>query len=84
VIPEHLKQDPIVESTWRGYLMGEHNDTPTVPRQLQLALRHVFGLLPGDHRCKDCYAPFHGVAGWVLKPFGYSVRSSLSPLVCDA
>src|SRR5437868_13460981 len=34
-----------------------------------LALRRRFGGLPPPPRCKLCYAPFHGVAGMLLRPW---------------
>jgi len=34
-----------------------------------LALRRRFGRVPSPPRCKLCYAPFHGIGGFVLKPW---------------
>ena len=33
------------------------------------ALRRSFRRLPASPRCKLCYAPFHGVGGFVLRPW---------------
>ena len=49
------------EEQWRAILTGEHRG--------MLALRRNFGRLPSPPRCKLCYAPFHGIAGAVLKPW---------------
>jgi len=49
------------EEEWREILTGEY---PAV-----LALRRTFGSLPSPPRCKLCYAPFHGIAGVLLKPW---------------
>lgn len=78
------EQDILIEETWRGYLTGEHHETPAVPRRLMLALRHIFKRMPADHRCQDCHAPFHGPIGLILRPFGFSVKSDLSPKICAA
>ena len=48
------------EEEWRAILTGEHKG--------MLFLRRQFGNLPSPPRCKLCYAPFHGVAGALLKP----------------
>jgi len=49
------------EEQWRAILTGEH--------RAMLNLRKSFGHLPSPPRCKLCYAPFHGIGGFVLKPW---------------
>ena len=49
------------EEEWRALLTGQHKG--------MLALRRRFGQLPSPPRCKLCYAPFHGIAGAVLRPW---------------
>ena len=50
-----------VEAEWRALLTGQHKG--------MLALRRQFRSLPAAPRCKLCYAPFHGVAGTLLRPW---------------
>jgi adenylate cyclase len=49
------------EEHWRALLMGEY---PAMH-----ALRRSFRHMPSAPRCKLCYAPFHGVGGFVLRPW---------------
>ena len=48
------------EDEWRALLTGENRAV--------LAMRRGFGRVPSPPRCKLCYAPFHGIAGVLLKP----------------
>ena len=48
------------EEGWRALLTGEHKGV--------LALRRMFRSLPSSPRCKICYAPYHGVGGFILRP----------------
>ena len=48
------------EEQWRTLLTGENRAV--------LAMRRGFGRVPSPPRCKLCYAPFHGIAGVLLKP----------------
>ena len=54
-------EDETSEEQWRAILTGENRTV--------LFLRNRFGRLPSPPRCKLCYAPFHGVAGVLLKPW---------------
>ena len=47
------------EETWSGILTGG------IPFYRQY--RRFLGLLPARHRCKNCHAPFRGVAGFVMR-----------------
>ena len=49
------------EPDWQAMLTGEDKG--------MLQLRRTFGKLPASPRCKICYAPFHGLGGFVLKPW---------------
>jgi adenylate cyclase len=49
------------EEEWRQVLTGE---SPNV-----LKLRRAFRAVPSPPRCKLCYAPFHGIGGFVLRPW---------------
>jgi adenylate cyclase len=49
------------EEEWRALLTGEHEGL--------LALRRAFRRVPSPPRCKLCHAPFHGIGGFVLKPW---------------
>lgn len=60
---------------WKELLTGEN---PLLPFR---GLRHLLGLLPADHRCKFCHAPFEGTAGSVMKVIGKH-RSRISPDLC--
>jgi adenylate cyclase len=48
------------EAEWRALLTGDHVDVRR--------LRRVFGRVPSPPRCKMCHVPFHGIAGFVLRP----------------
>jgi adenylate cyclase len=57
------------EEEWRALLSGQHAG--------MLQLRRTFGRLPAAPRCAWCFAPFHGVGGFLLKPwFGPWQRNS--------
>jgi adenylate cyclase len=57
------------EEEWRALLSGQHAG--------MLRLRRTFGRLPAAPRCAWCFAPFHGVGGFLLKPwFGQWQRNS--------
>jgi adenylate cyclase len=55
------------------FLTGEH---PGMGSQ-----RRLFGRLPSDPRCKICFAPFGGLGGLMLKPFGFG-RLNANPAMC--
>jgi adenylate cyclase len=49
------------EQEWRALLSGQHAG--------MLQLRRTFGRLPAAPRCAWCFAPFHGVGGFLLRPW---------------
>jgi adenylate cyclase len=74
------KQTAWAGMLWRAYLTGDNSQLDTKVK----VMRRIFNSLPSPPRCKVCNAPFHGVGGAVVKPFGFgSGRSSFSDNLCD-
>jgi adenylate cyclase len=73
---EKSEQDAMIEDVWRTYLTtGEF-----VKEARQ---RRLFRMLPGNPRCKNCYAPFSGASSRIVK-FVYGKRpSNLNPQMCN-
>lgn len=71
-----LKQDGYVEEVWRMYM--EKGISPEERRQRQL-----FKLIPGDPRCKNCYAPFSGWGSSVVRALYGKRPSNLNPRLCN-
>lgn len=69
-------QDAMVEKVWRTYLMS--GETEEERRQ-----RYIFKLLPGNPRCKYCYAPFRGIGGSFARIFYGKLPSKLNPHLCN-
>ena len=65
-----------VENFWRTYLTTGHFEKER--RQ-----RHLFRLLPGTPRCKNCYAPFQGAGHLVVKTLYGKQPSKLKPQLCN-
>ena len=69
-------QDEMVEQLWRRYLTtGEF--------ERERRQRHLFRALPGNPRCKNCYAPFSGLGGRVVRVFYGKQPSKLNPQMCN-
>lgn len=49
------------EEEWQALLTGDH--------RAMRSLRRAFANVPASPRCKLCHAPFHGVGGFVLRPW---------------
>jgi len=65
-----------VEDLWRTYLTtGEF--------EKERRQRHFFRLLPGSPRCKNCYAPFGGAGGVVVRVAYGKQPSNLNPSLCN-
>lgn len=65
-----------VEIFWRTYLTtGEF--------EKERRQRHLFRLLPGSPRCKNCYAPFQGTGSIIVKTFYGKEPSNLNPQLCN-
>jgi len=70
------KRAEMVEQLWRTYLTtGEF--------ERERRQRHLFRALPGNPRCKNCYAPFHGVGGVIVKALYGKEPSKLNPQMCN-
>lgn len=64
------------ERLWRKYLTtGEIED--------ERRQRRIFRLLPGSPRCKNCYAPFHGVGSALVRAIYGKEPSNLNPRMCN-
>ena len=74
---ERSEHDAMVEHIWRTYLTtGEFKK--------EARQRRFLRMLPGEPRCKNCYAPFQGVGSSVAK-FLYSKHpSNMNPQMCNA
>lgn len=67
--------------SWLDYLSQPPSpDYPTFTHTIP-ALRHLFVRLPSDPRCRLCAAPFSGIGGKLLSPFGFR-PSLISPNLC--
>src|SRR5690242_14740005 len=65
---------------WHSYLTGDRSQLDSMTK----TVRSVFKRLPSPPRCMVCNAPFQGVGGMLVKPFGFGAgRSSLNPTLCD-
>jgi adenylate cyclase len=65
---------------WYAYLTGDNSQLDTKVK----VIRQVFKRLPSPPRCKVCNAPFTGIGGAIVKPFGFgSGRSSFNRNLCD-
>ncbi len=70
------KSPEAVEEFWRTYLTtGEF--------EKERRQRHLFRLLPGSPRCKNCYAPFQGTGSIIVKTFYGKEPSNLNPQLCN-
>lgn len=65
-----------IEQQWRAYLTS--GDLVKERQQ-----RHLFRLLPGFPRCKNCYAPFKGPGSWVVRTLYGKRPSNMNPRMCN-
>lgn len=66
----------VVEGFWRKYLTtGEF--------EKERRQRHLFRMLPGSPRCKNCYAPFQGTGSIIVKTIYGKEPSNLNPQLCN-
>jgi len=57
-----MPRKPSVDETWRAILTG---------RILGLGgFYHLLGLMPSEHRCKNCKAPFDGIGAPLMRLLG--------------
>lgn len=73
---DQSSQDAKVNEMWRSYLTTGEFDKER--RQ-----RNFFRFLPGTPRCKNCYAPFHGIGSPVVRIFWGKHPSNLNPQLCN-
>ncbi len=66
---------------WYHLLAGDDENVKSAEIHITPVLRHFFGLLPAEPRCKYCNSPFSGLAGKMLAPFGYK-PSNMSTSLC--
>ena len=66
----------MIEAGWRDYLT-------TGDYAKERRLRKVFRLMPGTPRCKNCYAPFHGMGAPIARGVYGRRPSSLNPSICN-
>jgi adenylate cyclase len=69
-------QSSVIDEMWHSYLTT--GEFAKERRQ-----RHFFRLLPGTPRCKNCYAPFHGVGSPVVRLFWGKHPSNMNPQLCN-
>lgn len=73
---EESDQDALVEQLWRTYLTtGEF--------EKERRQRRLFRMLPGSPRCKNCYAPFQGAGGAVVRIVYGKRPSNFNPRLCN-
>jgi adenylate cyclase len=65
-----------IEHLWRTYLTTGEFAKETRQRQF-------FRLLPGHPRCKNCYAPFSGAGGQVVKLLYGKRPANMNPRLCN-
>jgi adenylate cyclase len=70
-----IEQDLEIEETWRNFL---NHGFPDENRK-----RRLFGRLPEGPRCKNCYAPFKGVGGTLVRVIYNKRPSPHNPLICN-
>ena len=76
VTMEKEEHDAKVEEIWRKYLVtGDFTD--------EYRKRRLFRLLPGNRRCKNCYAPFQGVGAPIVRVIFGKQPSIMNPRLCN-
>lgn len=68
--------DQKAENVWRSFLI--EGSVAQERRQ-----RYIFKMLPGNPRCKWCYAPFTGLGGTVTRMFYGKRPSNMNPRMCN-
>jgi adenylate cyclase len=69
------EQDPQIEQYWHQFLNSGFPD--------ENRMRRIFGALPTNPRCKQCYAPFKGIGGALVRTLYNKRPSSHNPLICN-
>ncbi len=73
---ENQEQQAAAEQLWREYML--HGTTEAERRR-----RRLYRILPSNPRCKNCYAPFRGIGGFITKSFFGKQRSRMNPKLCN-
>ena len=73
---DQFEQDARVDNLWRDYMTKGENDNEKLQRA-------ILRLLPGNPRCKYCYAPFGGVGSVVASLIFGKRPSSMNPNLCN-
>lgn len=73
---ENYIQPSEIEASWQQFLAAGEVAS-------ERRLRHLFGLLPADPRCKICKAPFRGVGSLIARTFFGKRPSKLNPRMCN-
>jgi len=73
---ENEDRNNSVEQMWRQYMT---NGVPDFERRN----RRLFRFLPSDPRCKNCWAPFGGFGGFLVKSLFGKGRSKMNPQLCN-
>jgi adenylate cyclase len=76
VTMEKEEHDAKAEEIWRKYLVtGDFTD--------EYRKRRIFRLLPGNPRCKNCYAPFQGIGAPIARIVFGKQPSIMNPRLCN-
>jgi adenylate cyclase len=79
-ISRNDKETEWAHMLWYSYLTGDQSHLATKV----MVMRRIFKALPTDPRCKVCNAPFRGIGGAIVRPFGFGAgRSSFNRSLCD-
>ena len=70
------EQDAEIENLWRTYLT-------TGELEQERRQRRLFRMLPGTPRCNNCYAPFQGTGGRIVRLVYGKRPSNLNPQLCN-
>lgn len=73
---ENHIQSSEIEASWRQFLAAGEVAS-------ERRLRHLFGLLPAESRCKICKAPFQGVGSLFVRTIFGKRPSKLNPRICN-
>jgi adenylate cyclase len=72
---DHESGDSVFSEQWRMFLTGY---APEHHRK-----RIMFSLLPSEHRCRFCKAPFSGVSGTIVKKLFRKTPSKINNKFCN-
>ncbi|MDX1416134.1 MAG: adenylate/guanylate cyclase domain-containing protein [Candidatus Promineifilaceae bacterium] len=79
-----VNREPTIEEVWRSYLT-----TGTTPAGIKMpwyewrSMRAVARRLPSDPRCRQCYYPFTGLGGALVRSLFRLEPSKLNPHFCN-